>query len=114
MSISQLFPNAPDQPPPRQRDARGRFTRNNTISSAGGKARAAALSRRRRKAIARKGYRTMLRKHWAGDARAHAHYWAEMGRFQYEVQAGALLPDGTRNPRSPLRTNARHPGPIQE
>ena len=104
----------PQPAPPRQRDARGRFAPGNRISSAGGKARAAKLSRRRRRAIARKGFRAMLRKHWAGDARAHARYWAEMGRFQYEVQAGALLPDGSRRPGSPLRTNALHPGPAQE
>lgn len=104
----------PESAPPRQRDARGRFAPGNRISSVGGKARGAALSRRRRRAIARKGYRVMVKRHWGGDQRAQRKYWGEMGSFQYEVQAGALLPDGTRNPLSPLRTNARHPGPAQE
>ena len=90
------------------RDARGRFTTGNTIASVGGRARAAALSPRRRKAIARKARRAMVRKHFAGDDQAQRKYLAELGRYVYEVQAGTFQPG------SPLRTNTRHPGSIQE
>jgi hypothetical protein len=56
----------------------------------------------------------MCKKHFGSDRTAQRHYLAQLGSFWYEVMAGALLPDGTRRPGSPLRTSARHPGPIQE
>lgn len=90
------------------RDTRGRFAPGNSAASAGGRARAVKLSQRRRRAIARKGYRAMVAKHFAGDFRAQRMYLAELGRYVYEVQAGSFLPG------SPLRTNCQHPGPIQE
>lgn len=98
----------PDPAPPRQRDERGRFVANNRISSAGGRARAQRLTARRRRAIARKGYKAMVRRHWGGDSRAQRRYFAELGAWQYEVQSGAYEPG------SPLRPNARHPGPAQD
>lgn len=91
-----------------ERDARGRFAIGNQIASAGGRARAATLSKRRRRAIARRGYRAMVARHFAGDERAQRHYLAALGAYNYEVMAGAYLPG------SPLRPNAQHPGPIQE
>lgn len=78
------------------------------MASAGGRARAATLSSRKRRAIARKGYRALVAKHFSGDERAQRVYFAELGRYAYEVQAGSFLPG------SPLRTNCQHPGPIQE
>lgn len=98
----------PDPAPRPQRDARGRFAAGNTISAAGGRGRAAALSRRRRRAIARRGYRVMVRRHFGGDDRAQRKYFAALGAYNYEVQAGAYEPG------SPLRPNARHPGPVQD
>ena len=91
-----------------ERDSRGRFQRGNQIAAIGGHARAAKLSKRKRRAIARKGYRAMVAKHFAGDVRAQRRYFADLGRYAYEVQAGAFLPG------SPLRPNAQHPGPIQD
>jgi hypothetical protein len=92
----------------RERDSRGRFLPGNTASRAGGRARAAALSRRRRRAIARRGYRAMVRRHFGGDHQAQRRYLAQLGVYNYEVQAGAFRPG------SPLRTTARHPGAIQD
>jgi len=74
------------------RDARGRFMAGNQFARAGGQARAAKLSPRRRKTIARKARRAMVRKHFAGDDRAQRKYFA-----------------GT-----PVPVRAAHPGPIQE
>lgn len=90
------------------RDSRGRFTPGNSAASVGGHARAATLTPRKRRAIARKGYRAMVARHFSGDARAQRTYLAQLGRYAYEVQAGSFLPG------SPLRTNCQHPGPIQE
>jgi hypothetical protein len=111
MSIPESVPlvtDFPDPAPPRERDNRGRFVRNNRISSAGGRARAQALSKRRRKAIARKGWRVMVRRHFGGDDRAQRRYFGALGAYNYEVLAGAT------SPRSPLRPNASHPGAIQD
>jgi hypothetical protein len=91
-----------------QRDARGRFAAGNTIAAAGGLARAQKLSKRRRKAIARKGYRIMVARHFGGDQQCQRSYLAELGRYAYESMAG------TYTPGSPLRTPTRHPGTIQE
>lgn len=90
------------------RDARGRFAPGNTIASAGGHARARKLTRRRRRAIARKGWRMLVKRRFDGDANCQKHYLAALGAYAYEVQAGAY------DPRSPLRPNATHPGTIQE
>ncbi len=98
-----------DLPDPQlNRDARGRFIAGNHAASAGGRARAAKLSRRRRKAIARKGYRVMVARHFGGDRQAQRKYLAQLGAYNYEVMAGSYLPS------SPLRSNASHPGPIQD
>lgn len=91
-----------------QRDARGRFVAGNTIARDGGHARAKKLPKRRRRAIARKGYRVMVARHFGGDRNCQRSYLAELGRYAYEVQAGTFRPG------SPLRTTTRHPGTIQE
>ena len=98
----------PDPAPARQRDARVRFVANNIISKEGGRARAAALSPRRRRAIARKGWRVMCAKHFGSDRTAQRRYLAALGTWVYERMAGSFLPG------SPLRTSSRHPGPIQD
>ena len=91
-----------------QRDARGRFAPGNTIASAGGHARAKRLTRRRRRAIARQGYRALVKRRFDGDANCQRAFLAALGAYAYEVQAHAF------DPRSPLRPNAYHPGSIQE
>lgn len=50
----------------------------------------------------------MVRKHFGGDMRAQRQYLAQLGAYNYEVMAGTFLPG------SPLRSNASHPGPIQD
>lgn len=86
------------------RDARGRFTTGNTAASAGGRARAAKLSRRRRRQIARQGYRAMVARHFDGDERAQRAYFAALGLWNSE-----RVFEGT-----PVPVRASHPGPIQQ
>lgn len=100
--LTQVEPTRP------HRDARGRFVRGNGVASDGGRARAAKLTPRRRRQIARKGRAALVRKHFHGDDRAQRHYLAALGAYAYEVAAGAY------DPRTPLRPNATHPGPIQD
>lgn len=87
-----------------QRDARGRFVAGNTIASAGGHARAKKLSKRRRRAIARKGYRTMVARHFSGDVQAQKRYFGELGIWNSEKVFE----------NTPIPVRASHPGPIQE
>lgn len=86
------------------RDARGRFTKGNVAASAGGRARAAKLSRRRRRQIARQGYAAMVARHFDGDERAQRKYFAALGLWNSE-----RVFEGT-----PVPVRASHPGPIQE
>lgn len=83
-------------------DSKGRFTRGNSLAAAGGRARAAQLSRRRRKAIARKGYRAMVEKHFHGDYRAQRAYWAALGVWNSEkVFIGTPVPVRATDPGKP-------------
>ena len=91
------------------RDSKGRFTRGNTYAADGGRARAAKLSKRRRKAIARKARRAMVRKHFGGDDRAQRRYFAQLGTYNYEVMAAVTGGLGLS-----VRRAAAHPGPIQD
>jgi hypothetical protein len=50
----------------------------------------------------------MVKRHFGGDVRAQRQYLAQLGTYVYEREAGSF------NPRSPLRTSSRHPGPIQD
>lgn len=50
----------------------------------------------------------MVARHFGGDRQAQRHYLAQLGVFVYERMAGSFLPG------SPLRTNATHPGAIQD
>lgn len=109
MSVPLSEPLVKDLPDPQlNRDARSRFIAGNHAASAGGRARAAKLTRRRRRAIARKGYRAMVARHFGGDRQAQRHYLAQLGIYNYEVMCGSFMPG------SPLRTNATHPGAIQD
>ena len=66
------------------RDDKGRFTQGNPFAAQGGRARAKKLSKRRRRAIAKKAYRAMVEKVFLGDFRAQKHYLAALGRYNYE------------------------------
>lgn len=83
-------------------DSKGRFMPGNSLAAAGGKARAAKLSKRRRRAIARKGYRTMVRKHFLGDYQAQRAYWAALGVWNSEkVFVGTPVPVRATDPGKP-------------
>ena len=83
-------------------DHNGRFTKGNTLAAAGGLARAAKLSKRRRRAIARKGYRAMVRKHFLGDTRAQRAYFAALGVWNSEkVFIGTPVPVLATDPGKP-------------
>jgi hypothetical protein len=87
-----------------ERDSRGRFVAGNSIASVGGHARAATLTPRRRRAIARKARRAMVRKHFGGDDRAQRKYFAALGLWNSEkVFVG-----------TPVPVRAQPPGAIQE
>ena len=96
------------------RDAKGRFLPGNTEAAAGGRARAAKLSRRRRRAIARKGYRVMVKKHFLGDYRAQRAYFGDLGRWNYEQMAavtgglGLSVRRATHHPGKPTDFLARY------
>lgn len=84
------------------RDALGRFTPGNNLAAAGGRARAAKLSKRRRRAIARKGYRAMVAKHFQGDYQAQRAYWAALGVWNSEkVFIGTPIPVRATDPGKP-------------
>lgn len=87
------------------RDAKGRFLPGNPEAAAGGRARAAKLSRRRRRAIARKGYRVMVKRHFLGDYRAQKKYFAALGRWNYEQMAAVTGGLGLS-----VRRATTHPG----
>lgn len=87
------------------RDAKGRFLPGNAEAAAGGLARAKKLTRRRRKAIARKGYRAMVKKHFLGDYRAQRAYFGDLGRWNYEQMAAVTGGLGLS-----VRLATHHPG----
>ncbi|MEZ4684159.1 MAG: hypothetical protein R2932_59110 [Caldilineaceae bacterium] len=79
-----------------QRNANGRFAKGNTISKHGGKARARALSSRRRRQIAKQGWAALVTKRFGGDERAAKAWWGAMGAYHYDQQVldiyGAIRP----------------------
>ena len=87
------------------RDAKGRFLPGNPEAAAGGRARAKKLSRRRRRAIARKGYRIMVKKHFLGDYLAQKKYFAALGRWNYEQMTAVTGGLGLS-----VKLATRHPG----
>ena len=91
------------------RDAKGRFAVGNTFAAEGGRARAKTLSRRRRKAIARKGYRAMVKKHFLGDFRAQRAYFGALGLWNSEkVFLGTPIPVRATDPGKPTDFLARY------
>lgn len=90
------------------RDARGRFTRGNMAAAAGGLARAAKLSARRRREIAAAGRAAQVEKWFLGDDQGQRRYMAQLGAWVYDQQAGAGAPG------SALQAVATHPGTISE
>ena len=91
------------------RDAKGRFLPGNPEAAAGGRARAKTLSRRRRMAIARKGYRAMVKKHFLGDFRAQRAYFGALGLWNSEkVFLGTPIPVRATDPGKPTDFLARY------
>jgi hypothetical protein len=87
---------------PRKR--RGQFRPGNEFARLGGLARAASLSKRRRRDIARRGWDAMVAKCFLGDQIAAKHYLAQLGTWNSEkVFIG-----------TPVPVRASHPGPIQD
>lgn len=80
--MTPLFEHT-EQPKP-QRDSYGRFTKGNQIAQRGGYARAAALSPRRRRQIARQGWRGLVTKHFAGDEQAAKTWLGAVGAYHYD------------------------------
>ncbi len=84
------------------RDAKGRFVNGNPFAAEGGRARAKKLSRRRRRAIARKAYRAMVEKVFLGDFRAQRAYFAALGVWNSEkVFLGSPIPVRATDPGKP-------------
>ena len=94
------------------RDDKGRFTKGNPFAAEGGRARAKKLSPRRRRAIARKGRRAMVLKHFAGDDRAQRAYFAALGRYNYERMTA--IPATWSTLGASVARAARHPGTPNE
>ena len=91
------------------RDDKGRFTSGNPFASDGGRARAKKLSERQRRAIARKAYRAMVEKHFAGDYRAQKAYFAALGLWNSEkVFVGSPVPVRATDPGRPTDFLARY------
>jgi len=91
------------------RDAKGRFAVGNTFAAEGGRARAKKLSRWRRKAIARKGYRAMVKKVFLGDYQAQKRYFAALGLWNSEkVFLGSPIPVRATDPGKPTDFLARY------
>lgn len=80
----------------RQRDKRGRFVRGNRISKQGGHARAKALTPKRRRLIAKQGWRGLVTKQFGGDERAARAWFGALGAWNYDQQVldiyGAIRP----------------------
>ena len=84
------------------RDEKGRFTQGNPFAAEGGRARAKKLSRRRRRAIARKAYEAMVEKVFLGDFRAQRAYFAALGVWNSEkVFLGSPIPVRATDPGKP-------------
>jgi len=96
--------------PRRQRDRYGRFTRGNHYAKRGGHARAAALSPRRRRQIAKQGWRGLVARHFAGDERAAKRWVGAMGAWHYDQMImdlyGAIRP-AYPHPGTPSEFRAR-------
>ena len=90
------------------RDEKGRFTQGNPFAAEGGRARAKKLSRWRRRAIARKGYRAMVEKVFLGDFRAQRAYFGALGVWNSEkVFLGTPIPVRATDPGKPTDFLAR-------
>lgn len=73
-----------------QRSRNGRFAKGNRISQRGGRARAAALSPRRRRQIAKAGWAGLVAKRFGGDERAARTWWGAIGAYHYDQQLFTL------------------------
>lgn len=93
-----------------QRKANGRFAKGNTISRRGGHARAHALTPRRRRQIAKQGWRGLVAKQFGGDERAAKRWWGALGAYHYDQQLygiGWLMRGVFPHPGTPTEFRAR-------
>lgn len=67
-----------------QRGAGGKFAKGNTISQRGGQARAAKLSPRRRRKIAKQGWAGLVQRRFGGDERAAKQWIGAVGAYHYD------------------------------
>ena len=76
------------------RDARGRFQAKNPFASRGGNARAKKLSKRRRKKIARLGWKGLVERRFEGNEAAARFWWGKVGAHTYARLAvgGTAIP----------------------
>lgn len=65
------------------RDQRGRFGPGNPFAAEGGRARAKKLSKRRRRKIARLGWKALVDKRFGGNERAAAWWLGKVGAHTY-------------------------------
>ena len=73
-----------------QRRGNGQFAPGNSISSRGGRARAAKLSPRRRRQIAKSGWVGLVDRRFGGDERAAKLWVGAVGAFHYDQQLQGL------------------------
>lgn len=92
--MTSLFEHT-EQPKP-QRDSYGRFTKGNQIAKRGGYARAAALSPRRRRQIAKRGWAGLVNRRFNGDLSAAKAWVGAVGAYHYDQEVrdawGAVRP----------------------
>lgn len=82
--------------PSRQRSASGKFVKGNHYAKRGGHARAAKLSQRRRRQIAKQGWQGLVNRRFAGDERAAKAWVGAVGAHAYDRRLfdiyGAIRP----------------------
>jgi hypothetical protein len=95
------------------------FPKGNPHASAGGRARAAALSPEQRAEIARKARAGNVARNFGGDDQAQREYLAQLGLWNYEQQVGRLpggygrgVQEGTRHPGKASEWYARYKGEL--
>lgn len=78
------------------RNSKGQFTKGNPYAQRGGHARAAKLSPRRRRQIAKQGWASLVQRRFAGDERAAKAWVGAVGAYHYDQRIldiyGAIRP----------------------
>ena len=95
-----------NQPDP-NRSAGGKFAKGNTISSKGGQARAAKLSKRRRRQIAKQGFQALVDKRFNGNRQLAKNWVGDIGAHNYAKSTGLRLKACFAHPGEPEEYVAR-------